>query len=93
MRDFKMNNSYVIEPTDVVHGKEWKVHKYISRIFKNGKWQYKYPTTKTRGKAYTPQYKRTVTNKNGSPYNPSIKTLNSNDLKNFLFQKMVVGIV
>lgn len=76
-----MNNGYVIEPTDVVHGKEWKIHKYISRIFKNGKWSYKYPTTKTRGSAYSPKYKRTVTNKDGTPYNPSIKTLTSSDLK------------
>lgn len=62
-----MNNYYVIEPTDVVHGKEWKSHKYISKIMKNGKWVYQYTKNKVRGP---------VTNKNGKiQYSPNVKTM------------------
>lgn len=65
-----MNNNYVIEPTDVVHGKEWKSHKYISKTMKKGKWVYLYAKNKARG---------TVTNKNGKiQYSPNVKTQNYN---------------
>lgn len=62
-----MNNGYVIEPTDVVHGKEWKSHKYIKKVMSKGKWVYYYTKNRARGNK--------VTNKNGKiQYSPNIKT-------------------
>lgn len=81
-----MNNSYVIEPTDVVHRihkrSEWKRHKYLKKVMSNKGVRYIY--SKPTGKK-----KKTVTNEspqdNGHPYatyyagpwynyNPNIKT-------------------
>lgn len=74
-----MNNSYAIKPTDVVHGKEWKTHKYIKKVMNNGKWVYYYTMNRARGNK--------VTNKNAKytkgmgnmgvgrlQYSPSMKT-------------------
>ena len=75
--------NYVLTPTqnDILHyskGSESKTHKYISRVFKKGRWVYTYAKNKLRGNA--------VTNKNGSKgfdgshtvtqYNPNVKTIN-----------------
>lgn len=62
---------YIIEPTqdDILHyakDSESKTHKYISRVFKKGRWVYTYAKNKARGNA--------VTNKNGTPYSPTVKT-------------------
>ena len=66
-----MNNSYVIEPTDVVHSKEWKSHKYIKKVMNKGKWVYYYTKNRARGNK--------VTNKNGKiQYSPNVKTQNYN---------------
>lgn len=62
-----MNSNYVIEPTDVVHGKEWKSHKYIKKVMNKGKWVYYYTKNRAKGNK--------VTNKNGkTQYSPNIKT-------------------
>lgn len=70
---------YTVLPTnkDIVHGKVWKSHKYISRIFKNGHWVYTYTKNRLRGnkvtnadgKNYTPGYTTNINRKKMEPLN------------------------
>ena len=69
--------NYILAPAqnDILHyskGSESKTHKYISRVFKKGRWVYTYAKNKVTGK-------KAVTNKDGTPYNPTVKTVTLKD--------------
>lgn len=76
-----------INPTDILHGKEWKSHKYIKKVMNNGKWAYYYAVNRAKGNRVT---NRTVGSK-GRQYSPTVSTKyhygSTNNMSNVRFSK------